>query len=117
MGYKLTYADLDVWLRPTIKANSFEHNPLPEQYEEPATTKPFHMNLRRSHEAIAPFSCNEAAAEDIERVRGRRRSALSRTQLRKLQRADEIERFVIYWGRVEAAHEKRTAYRQLLVTV
>jgi hypothetical protein len=26
-GYKLTYADLDVWLRPTIKANSFEHNP------------------------------------------------------------------------------------------
>jgi hypothetical protein len=36
MGYKLSYADPDVWLRPTIKANSFEHTLPTEQYEESA---------------------------------------------------------------------------------
>jgi hypothetical protein len=92
MGYKLTYADLDVWLR-TIKRTVLSITLLPEQYEEPATTKHFAMNLRRS----LPRSRVTKLAEDIERVRGRRRSALSRTQLRA--RADKIERFAICWGR------------------
>jgi hypothetical protein len=56
MGYKLTYADLDVWLR-TIKRTVLSITLLPEQYEEPATTKHFGYEFEA---IIAPFSCNEA---------------------------------------------------------
>jgi hypothetical protein len=87
-GWAIThYADLDVWLRLTIKANSFEHKPY--QYEEPATSEAFGEGDRLL-KPLPRSRVTKLAAEDTKDLRPTN-SAIE-DLLRAALRADKIER-------------------------